>query len=1466
MTSQDEVFSFPLFSYFSGNNLEFNITSTSAKNLDVQIQDPFSMELLTHIPYLTDNAYPGTKPTSVLMDVAYDAGTTYVFNPVNNGIQAYSVGYQGDVQPAWTYEVETTFKQPVIQRIRHYTDALGNGYIVVLMQSIETEDNQESTRFDVYLLSLPDITAAPTSALDLDIEDFRYYAKVDLVPIITPSSQTILIVSCGAIDSGVETDFLMGYNMTDVKQVAFLQQIDTYKNIPGAGNGVPLHTVGIAYINDILYVLDREVGLVTFVFMEEDFLESDFIDIVRFGTPTCVNSPVGGGNYLALGTSKGLLVIDFTENDNEFKWIPIVLADGNPWVPSSAVLSGHYIFINAQQFNQYSFIVADYESDYFSSVKRLWDLEPEVGTESFLPFAMYTVVQLLNPNQYIYFRSDKDALRVFSLAVGRWELQGTASDSTPYEADICAIDLGDPLAVANSTLKVNYIAQKNTTILCGSGYLLSDQIDGPVLTPNIMGTNALASIPISEYFSGPSVEYKLDFSDIPAGLTLDYLPQMTKMSISEPLPLLEVSPQVLLLGVASEYIYLSEGSTLHQYYTNGTLSNSTTLSGEAEALSFADGGDGSVFVLTKTADGEEIMSLDSYSLEVMERVNVPAGCVAIKLLINYIYCISQSELAVFDVDLAPIYQITTGSLGLKTLQISDIAAQFSQYSQHFILFISCKDNGLVAVDITNLPFNPASLSVSIQMAGATAGVYLFAASLQILVQVNGDGSIYVFDIENSPTAPLMKQMPSWAAEEAPVFWGKSEGIAAIGYANQLYFYDYANTVHNSLFAVQPVQGTFQLKGSAGAFYALTTDPEVTLTIYTPIGTSTPQGLQFTYDVSVTLDPNEFLQDSEAVLGTLTASNSFGSQVSIPVLLNVESQGHVIFINSTALPTTDLIIPYNTSSSLPLFTVFSGQNLDLYININGVYPWIYYNETNYNPAILWPVVEYTDHYTFSADLYDNTTSSSILLLPNNLTLSLAGTLLSVYTITGVAHGEWTQVPNATFIGSIDLTDLTHNEDLQDCPLITLVTSSSDSVLLAVYCYGVGAVGLGASGEASYSQLSFVNFNLTTHNATEAYSELLLFSPALFRARNATEPRQFYFAMIDALTGSENNHMLWSKMMWMLDGSVTYVTNQTVVDFFLLGLDLLCIADVDVLPSGNGAVIYVADACYGLRVVVFNPGSEEPIKLFNSTGLPVMPNSWVTGDVLQSLRICNGLLFAMETSTIILRFSLSTPLSPTPLPPFQRYNTAQLQYHSSVPSLTCSSMNSQSGGFIAARLSDGNGNAVARIFDLEADLDSAILKDISLGAAPDHYTQIFSFYGGGLISTLEDGASAFGVWLLRHAYLEFPQFTDNGYQKMVEQWGTPNFTIKVTAINQQMALNTTSVFVSRQSSSPSPPSKPSNGSSPSYWWVWLLIAILVILTFIGVFIGIRVYRKRRGLSSSSRSISLAEEPLTVDEFRE
>lgn len=1467
VTSEDEVFSLPLFSYFSGNNLEFNITATSAENLNVQIPDPFSMKLLTSppSPYPAANAYPGLHPTSVLLDLVYDAGITYVLNPVNNLIQAYSVGYQGEVQSVWTYEVETTFTQPVIRRLRHYSDALDNRYIVVLMQSYETLNKQEFARFDVYLLSTPQITAAPTSVLNLDLQDFRYFSKVDFVPIVTPSDQSILIVSCGVIrPSGQETDFLMGYNLTDVNQPAFLQQIDTYDNIPGAIGSVALHTVGIAYVNDMLYVLDREVGLVTFVFLEDYFLESDFFDIVRFGTPVSINAPQYGTNYLAVGTSNGLLMIDFVSNDNEFKWIPIVLSDGNPWVPYSAVLSSHYVFINAGQFGQSSFIVADYEGAYSSAVKRLWDLQQEVG-KPYLPFAMYNVVQLLQPNQYVYFRSDSDALRVFSLEVGRWQLQGTASESSPYEAEVSALDLGDPLAEANSTLKVNYLSQKDTSILCGSGYLLTEQLTGPIFTPDILGIQAQASIPVSQLFSGPAVEFTLDFSDIPAGLTFDYLPQLPKITISEAFAFPEVSQQVFFLGVTSDSIYLAEGSALHQYFPNCTLSQSITLPSESTPLSLADGGEGVIYVLTKAATGMQLLSLNPDNLEVLSTVDTPAGCFAVKLQINYLYCLAATELAVYDVDLTPVYQITAETLGLQNLEISDIAVQFSQYSQRFILFISCKVNGLVAVDVTELPFNPASLPISLQSAQSTAAVSLFSLDMNQLVQVNGDGSVYVFDIENSPSAPLVKQMPSWVTAEAPVAWTKIYGLAAIGYSSQLYFYDYANTVHNSLFASLPVQGTYQLKGCCGAFYVLSTATEVTMTIYTPVATATSQGLQFTYDVSVALDPNEFLQDSEAVLGTLTASNSFGSQVSLPVVLNVESQGHVIFLNTTALPASDLLVPYNSTSSLALFTVFSGQNLDLYININGEYPYIYYNETNYDPALLWPVVEYTDHYYFSEESYDNTTTSSILLLPNNLTLALTGTLLSVYTITGEAHGEWVQVPNATFVGNIDLLELTGNAGLQDCPLLTLAASSSDSVLLALYCNGDIDVGLGASGETSFSQLTFLTFNLTTHNATEAYSELLLFSPVLFRARNATEPRQFYFAMVDALSGKENNHMTWSKMMWMLDGTVTYVANQTVVDFFLLGLDLLCIADVDMLPNGNGVAIYVADACYGLRVLEFDPSSKEPIKLFNSTSLPVLPNSWVSGDVLQSLRLCNGLLFAIETSTILLRFSLSNPLNPQPLPPCQRYNTAQFQYYSAVPSLTCSSLDPLSGAFLAARLSDGNGNAVVRIFDLEADLDSVILKDISLGSTPDHYTQIFSFYGGGLISTLENDATAFSVWLLRHAYIEFPLFTDAEYEEMVQQWGTPNFTIKVTAVNEQMALNTTSVFVSRQSFSPSPPPHHHSGSSPSYWWIWLLIAILVILVFVGSFVGIRAYRKRRGLSSS-RSVSLAEEPLTVDEFRE
>ena len=1463
VTSEDEVFSFPLFSYFSGNNLLFNITSTSTNGLDINLPDPFSMKQTDTFKYASANTYSGLTPSSTLLNVASVMGTSYVLNPLNNDIQLYSVDFQGTVTALWTYTVKTTYTQPVITRIRHYSGAQDNVNLLVLMESLETIKDQEFKRFDTYIVPIMDITEVPTSQTDLDIENFRYFSKVDLVPIMTPSGNTLLIVSCADISSGVETDFLMGYNITDITDVAFLQQIDSYMNIPGATGHVPLHTVGIAYINDLFYVLDREVGLVTFVIMEDFFLESDFIDIIRFGTPTSINAPVGVGNYLAVGTDKGLLVLDFTQADNEYKWIPIVLADGSPWIPYSAVLSGHYIFTNALQKGQNSFIIADYESNYISSIKRLWNLETEIGSDPFYPFAMYTVVQLLEPNQYVYFRSDQDALRVFLVDVGRWVLQGTASEATPYLADIEAIDLGDPLDVANSTLKVEYMTQKNTTILYGNGYLLGGEVVGPVIAPNIMGTDGLFEISVNELFSGPDMNYRVNFASIPAGVTLKYNPELPRTTLSESILLTEMSTNSVLLSATDDSLYISDGSTLHKCDLSGAITNTTTLPNDAIAISVVDSAQGSVYVLAENEQAKDLFTVDSYSFEVSATAkNVPNDCFDIKQGMVYLYCLSPSQLTLYSADMTVAYTITPAVLSLKELQITDITDQISVYSQRFILFIACKINGLVVVDVTNVMYAPVSLPASVQASYATDAAYLHSPDTNTLVMVNADGSIFTFDIENSPTTAIMKRIPGWEQGEMKGM-ERLSGLVVTSYEGVLYLYDYVNTVHNALFAVENIPGKYQIKGHSNTLYLLnSTATALSLSLLTPLGQSTAQGYQLTYPVALTLDPNEFVQDSGVIQGTVTAFNSFESQLVVPFAVNVESQGHVIFLNSTALPTTELIIPYNITSNLPLFTVFSGQNLDLYININGKYPYILYNETNYDPAVLWPEVELTDEYLFTSDVTDNTTSS-IVLLPTNLTLALTGTALGVYEITGVPHGEWTHVPNATLKSTSDLADVTHNLDIQDCPLISLVSSSLSTALLAVYCYGnqdmlvLGSV----SGASTFNQLSFLELNLQTLNVTEVHSELLPFSPVLFRARNATQPQEFYFAMVDYLDTNENNHLVWSKLMWQ-PGNVKYTYNQTVVDFYLLGLDTLCIADVDILPNEVGAILYVADECYGLRVVQFTPTATVPVQLMTSLSLPVIQDSYVPGDAIQSVCLCNGLLYAIETSTILLRFSLKSLVLPDPLPPYQRYNTAASQYTTTVPSLTCSSMDTNGGGFLAARLSDGQGNAVARIYDLEADADSAILRDVKLGTAPEHYTQVFSFYGG-LLSTLEDDASAFQVWLIRHAYIEFPLFTDEAYQHMTTQWGTPNFTILVTAINEQMELNTTSIFVSRSTAQPSPPSKSNDDSSPSYWWVWLLIAILVVLLFIGSFLAIRVYRKRR---NSTRSISLAEEPLPVNEFRE
>lgn len=1445
--SEGEVYTVPLADYFQGNNVNFTLLGGAQSVPMPSVENPLTLNLMQEFPY--DEVYKGPSGTlGGQMKVLNQQGETFVLNSYNNVLQSFVLYYDGVTQWLWNLTIQLKYEQPVIQKMCNLT-GLETNELFVLVTSVETIGEWEFSRNDIFLLNISDLRTAPQEPFNLDLEDIRYFTTVDMEAIYADpyGYERILVTSCTEVRSPTQSNnYLIFYNVTNAEDVQFMQQVISYGDIVGYTGDVPLHTIGFAYFQQTLYILDQGVGLFTFNFVGDFFLSSDFVDILRFGTPVSICAPTGDTGYLVVGTVGGLVLINSNGNSlTEYMWIPTNLANGNPWVPLSSHSNGRYIFTNSQQSLQTSFLIIDITQPFNCYIQRQWYFSAFIPADSYLINAPFILAQQLDPTILYLFRSDKDALRLFEVRVGPWVIEGTALESEQYSAQVLAVDLMNPLDTAISDLHVNYLQLNDTSILLGSGYTLSPALPLSLsFTPDITGNTSLVSLPISQLCSGPGLLFSLSFLNIPEGVTLRYASQFKKLSLVSNLEL-ELDTGNL-AAMSDGYAYIFADSSVYIYnFINETMQTYTIVRlGDYEGNYLAVANNYLYVLATNTITGELTLigkSLDGQWSYIA--LSTPKDCFKVKSLFAYIVCVSPGEITLYDLNLIVIGSVNAYRMGVKAIEIVDISGQVTDYTQRSIMYVSCRINGLIGVDITYIQYFEI-LGNFVCLASATKGVYLLSME-DTLAQANRDGSVLIINVENAPNIQLVRTLPSWSSDSLQEV-RHIAGFIVAQHGSTLYFYDFLTAVHSSLYYSMPLDPSCQFAGSGTnlVLFCPTVQGSALLQ-YQPPGFPTPTGFVYSYNITVTIDMQQFLQDCKPLNGTLTVSNEAGNEVQVQVSLELEAQGHVVFLNLSALQHV-AVVPYTQEAVIDLDTIFSGQNLKLYLNINGTYPLFTPNSSFTNPISLAPSLDITSQYHFPP--YTDF-AYSVLLLPNNLTILLTDELVQIYLVQTAPGSDWLEPQNASLLAEFDFPTLANDSSIHTCALQVLAFYDPTRALIGFYCSGEMLLD---SGQTLYDALILANLDLNTLNFTVAYRTFLAFPPLVFKAKSDSAQRFVYMLLIDSMTGTAScNHLIWYMFRVTSDGLVSMEGNFTIVDFFMLRLPILCVQDADIYLRPYGGFIYIADVCYGVRIVRFTvSGDKYTLSYVGSVETAGLE------DPITSISACNGVLYALTQSGLLGRYNLSAPANLVEIEPVQRYNPIGRNYTALPATLTCIPGSSkQPESFLLGLLDTGMGVAYIRIYDLQASLDSAILRDVVLTQAVWAVYQPISALPGGSFVSLSS-KEGFQVWMLRHPYLLVPALSADNYTAMKEKWGGTNFSLFLTAENDQMAINSTVFFLSRiNATSPANPESGDSGSSSPYWWVWLLVAIAVVLAFIGISVAVRVYQRRqKELDSEGVSPSL------------
>jgi hypothetical protein len=1409
VAAKDEVFSLPLFDYFAGPDLTFQVEGVES----LRSADPYSFTMLTNFTYPTPQSAGVLQAPNLKLKTLQRDGQQYVFSYYGNNL-ALTIQTSEALGSVWNLTVGEALDTPAIVDVA----VLPSGACLVVAVNALSGGLPVNTLFSVDISNL----SKPGVPVPLSLPELQ-----GLTGVLMAVSDSYLVVIGTTFTSLSKVGHLIVYKTPSTPSL-----LSTISRYSFTGSFSPVDAQFLS--QDTFIVTDSSYGLVLYNASDDRVEETRAMPLAEYGTPTCFDYQSSTG---VVGLNNATVVIDLDSWSIKALHPLWQLDASSPSTAANIELQDGFVFINSVSDVNKNLALVDLDLSPAQSLVRNWAMQ-DYFKSYFNPYAPYAVFSNQD-GSYSYVRSDFNSLHLIQLTVGAWELIGSPS-TTAFQANVTASNRLVPSYTASSTITVQCIQANDSSIVAVTGLRYTPE---PIeIEQDMKGVESYSSILyVSPYFEGPNLNFSLTWTSSPQFvLTSEIVDDTSALCLDCQLTTDNI------IGVEDAVLSLSSSLTVITVDPSQVLSSpSFNLPGDV-APSLAVSYDGRLYVYSSKSGKVYGYSgyLDRPAYFGEWELSVP--CTGLKRYKSNLLCGSASALQILQIqsgNLTSLFELNATTAGLRAeLEIIDFSfgsAQFEEFSKDFGYILDANLGlvyfrlDLITASTTTVPLSSFFASnMSHRQEGRTlldngqdgacsegnqgklAGdtISLCSTGDQILT-VHLSGIIEVFSILYSTAPSLNRTIVTGSAVEYSVCTLDYLAVQQNDFLN--WIDPYASTA-SALFkstpnpkankAVAVESKLLQLAriadndiGSEKTIQVITsrrsrTAPAQPLSLWTYV---------FVYIVRAT----GINQPVYEFPGNLTASNAKDS-LSLQMRLRIYNNGQVIFVNDD-FPSEAFELSYNSTTSINLESIFYGQDVKLYLNINGQYPTLSYHQFNNDPAVLWPQLELTDHAeTNSTNLfYDMAVLSSEKLL-----LVTSAEAVLMFSLKDQPD-TWEDIPQAEVFAQLNYTQYLNSS--ASCYDIETGDHVQDMLTFYTACRY-------AQPNSIITQSSLVKWLYNLPNKAVVSVESTDSPFFLSRLKAVQTEAETIVLGIDnpqrlANQTYSNNHLLWTS------DSAIYSA-----DFFSLGLDTFYASAVDTFAIvENEMFVYVADSQFGLRVLELQGSS---ISLVYNVEFP--------SNTLVSLGVCDSMLYAGDSLGSVFKFSLQDPKKPSLVAEFFKAD----QFVGLQGAIQCSAQFDPQ--YVAVPLLSASGNFTIRLFDLFAVNISAIFYDVPMTGLPDT-----EFSGAALFLDFNSltGLSQLKMqnFQLREPYLELQSMTEAQYAAMIEKWGMSKFQIKVVAINDHFALNSSSLFVSRTAPTHHDSDDDDSDDNDSLaWWAWFLIAIAILIVLgLVAFAVFYFYRERK-----------------------
>ncbi|CAG9330669.1 unnamed protein product [Blepharisma stoltei] len=1321
--------------YFAGENLRYSIEDRNSSSDLATIQSAHEFDLVSFLPYPNSRK---TLPSESFTTWISDSNQIIVWFNANQIVLYIISLITGEATEIWNWKIESEYQNLQIQETRYLSKLQ---CILIWAKQQEHLEGSIVWRNDFYVMDVNNLNY-PTSPTWTNFSEPTYSSKL-VLPYVEDSSY--FPIYCEFENDPSISNSIYIYFLTDaLDQPILVQSISEYYSVFLSQQ--KLSIVGALMDYSKISVLDANFGLIIFKYsFTMTFIEDGVEDLRHLGTLRSMTalslrkififSDIGISLYIRNIVKESSLRFHLKNNQN-LNWTNIQESSNYYFIQSHDSLS----VVDKNSASPEVMLSID-----ITNLGTLEQINSKLLFFSSLHLGLYCA------------RFEKAGLKVYKVSIKGWSLKVHGNSTSVVK--VKATDFFG--ASVTSNLHVISVKKQSQEIFPNEKGSWEKQ-ESLIIYENKTGF----ILDVNSYFLGPNLKFDFKFPELKQ-FHFELSPRnkltlLKNLTLPEEIKNFATFPRYSWIYFYQDRIYIESMSNPN---VNWTIETSNPIKATTEIWDNA-------FIYRQSDEGVYFISIASISsLSIIHEFETGMECLLFSLCRNIIICGNRDKIETY------IF-IESRSKKIDTLTVAELdnnfhwnaenlLANYNNYNNQIYIYLFDPNQGVLAVNI--LSRGQFSQILELKSHGIK-----FIVSSDYFIGLVYDEKI---DIYKGPweywktilIEPNLKIVSHFARDYLVYLYTK----------DRLFIYDINLPTFGALYY------SIEMKISDHFSYAndgseLVNFHSETEEKYAEIYTVSCEVDRFyysscilNYEINIFVsDWKEIKEPSYSMNFSVIAYNEENQlQRSFPLNIEVEN-----LWNNSEKWEISRSIPYNENYEFDFSKVFFGQDMEKSLNLNGNY--LSSSDKNLLPVFLTQRIEQVGE---ANNLKGRTIYSHTVIPHAGIVVITSETGFIIKNITGFSN-ETLLIP------------IQESQELQNlvCKQIESFAALKETkALIVTIC--------------TYKVRHTVFYSMRPTDLVENVNAIIFWefdycSLSFYQSKLLRIPTEIDFLRLATLDQNNFEIIVFARCnslghpfsdLWRLKGnwieSNVNLYDVEKINVLSLGLENICISLVDYKIKDRETVYwYMVDWLYGIRVIEAR------------TNLPSIIAGGLKNSKLRkflSMGICGNLLYLSEGGLKMESHQIENYANITKVK-YAEYLSSSINFgYAKAAPIICS----DDGRYAVFQLSQPNKNLSLSIFDINANANSNFIGKIILSL--DHYSDPVSirFIDNSTISIAMRYQSLYRSYKINKDHLIFPEMNESEYKKMIEKWGTKDFNMFITAVNENNAMNTSTISFTRENKS-------------------------------------------------------------------